>query len=140
LANILSNLSELDIQLKEIIELKIKDWGIEAISVEIRDVSIPQQLQEVMSRAAQAEREKQARITYGEAEIEAAKKFVEASEVYASNSYALQLRAMSIMYEAVKSDQNTIIVVPSSISESVNPIVYSSAISDALKNIKKDNT
>jgi len=132
LADILSNLAEVDRNLKETIDLKIKDWGIEAISVEIRDVAIPQQLQEVMSRSAQAGREKQARIIYGEAEVEAAKKFVEASDLYNSNPNALQLRAMSIMYEAVKSDQNTIIVIPSSVADAANPAAYATAFNAAL--------
>ncbi len=131
LADILSNIQELDYTLKESIGLKVNQWGIETMSVEIRDVSIPEQLQEVMSRAAQAEREKQARITYGEAEIEAARKFVEASRVYESDPHALQLRAMTIMYEALKSDTNTVIVIPSNMSDSLNPTVMSSAISTA---------
>lgn len=131
LADILSNLEELDLTLKDSISRKIALWGIEAQSVEIRDVSIPAELQEVMSRSAQAEREKQARIIYGEAEVEAAKKFVEASEIYASNPSAIQLRAMSIMYEAVKSDQNTVIITPSSVAESLNPSTLATAISMA---------
>lgn len=127
LPDILSNLEELDLTLKESISNKVSKWGIEAQAVEIRDVSIPTELQEVMSRAAQAEREKQARIIYGEAEIEAAKKFVEASEIYSSNPSAMQLRAMSIMYEAVKSDQNTVIIAPSNIAESMNPATLAAA-------------
>lgn len=136
LGDILSNIQELDCTLKESIGLKVNQWGIETMAVEIRDVSIPTQLQEVMSRAAQAEREKQARITYGEAEIEAARKFVEASHVYESDPHALQLRAMTIMYEAIKSDNNTLIVIPSSMTDSLNPTVISSAVSTATKNIQ----
>lgn len=130
LGSILSNLEELDTTIKDSIARKVAHWGIEAQSVEIRDVSIPQELQEVMSRSAQAEREKQARITYGEAEVEAAKKFVEASEIYAANGAALQLRALSVMYEAVKSDQNTIIITPSSLSDAVNPTTLSAVIAN----------
>ncbi len=88
-----------------------------------------------MSRSAQAEREKQARIIYGEAEVEAARKFVEASEIYASNASALQLRALSVMYEAVKSDKNTIIITPSSLADAANPAVLSSAIASLVNNI-----
>ena len=120
LANILSNLEELDEILKETIGRKSTPWGIETMSVEIRDVSIPQELQEVMSRGAQAEREKQARVTYGQAEVEAAIKFVEAAEIYASSQNALWLRAMTIMYEALKNEQNTLIVVPSDIASSLD--------------------
>ncbi|TLM99072.1 slipin family protein [bacterium] len=127
LAHILSHLEELDLTLKESIGRKIAQWGVEAQSVEIRDVSIPDELQEVMSRAAQAEREKQARITYGEAEVEVAKKFVEASEIYSSRTNAIQLRAMSIMYEAMKSDKNTIIVTPSNMTDALNPAYLAAA-------------
>lgn len=120
LAAILSNLDELDQILKDTIGRKSEPWGIETMSVEIRDVSIPQELQEVMSRGAQAEREKQARITYGQAEVEAAVKFVEAAEIYGSSPNALRLRAMTIMYEALKNEQNTLIVVPSDIAGSLD--------------------
>ncbi len=134
---ILSNLEELDLTLKESIGRKVLQWGVEAKTVEIRDVSIPVELQEVMSRSAQADREKQARIIYGEAEIEAAKKFVEASQIYASNPSAIQLRAMSIMYEAVKSDQNTVIITPSNVADALNPTVLATAWANPA-NIKKE--
>lgn len=127
LANILSNLEELDEILKETIGRKSMPWGIETMSVEIRDVSIPHELQEVMSRGAQAEREKQARVTYGQAEVEAAVKFVEAAEIYASSQNALTLRAMTIMYEALKNEQNTLIVVPSDIARSLDITAISAA-------------
>lgn len=127
LANILSNLEELDEILKETIGRKSMPWGIETMSVEIRDVSIPQELQEVMSRGAQAEREKQARVTYGQAEVEAAIKFVEAAEIYATSQNALTLRAMTIMYEALKNEQNTLIVVPSDIARSLDITALSAA-------------
>lgn len=138
LAMILSNLEELDLTLKDSIGRKVSQWGIEAQAVEIRDVSIPVELQEVMSRSAQAEREKLARITYGEAEVEAAKKFVEASEIYGSNPNAMQLRAMSIMYEAVKSDQNTVIIAPSNIAEALNPTVLATAWTNPNNSPKKE--
>ena len=137
LPRILSNLEELDLTLKESIGRKVVQWGIETQSVEIRDVSIPVELQEVMSRSAQAEREKSARIIYGEAEVEAAKKYVEASNIYGRDTNAIQLRAMSIMYEAVKSDQNTVIIVPSSIAEALNPTVLATAWSNPLNAPKK---
>ncbi|MEN6391009.1 MAG: slipin family protein [Syntrophomonas sp.] len=127
LANILSNLEELDEILKETIGRKSMPWGIETMSVEIRDVSIPHELQEVMSRGAQAEREKQARVTYGQAEVEAAIKFVEAAEIYATSQNALTLRAMTIMYEALKNEQNTLIVVPSDIARSLDITALSAA-------------
>lgn len=136
LASILSNLEELDDILKDTISKKALPWGIETMSVEIRDVAIPQELQEVMSRGAQAEREKQARITYGQAEVEAARKFVEAAEIYGSSPNALQLRAMTIMYEAIKNDQNTMIIVPSNISESLD--IKTMATVTAMSNVNKN--
>ncbi|HUW64399.1 MAG TPA: slipin family protein, partial [Spirochaetia bacterium] len=99
LADILSNLQQLDALLKETISAKAEPWGIQCQSVEIRDVAIPNELQDAMSRAAQAEREKQARIIYGEAEAEAAQKFVDAARIYLNEPVAVELRAMSIMYE-----------------------------------------
>ena len=138
LAMILSNLEELDLTLKDSIGRKVSRWGIDAQTVEIRDVSIPVELQEVMSRSAQADREKLARIIYGEAEVEAAKKFVEASEIYGSNPNAMQLRAMSIMYEAVKSDQNTVIIAPSNVAEALNPTVLATAWSNPNTPPKKE--
>jgi regulator of protease activity HflC (stomatin/prohibitin superfamily) len=128
LPTILSNLEELDLTLKDSIARKVGQWGIDAQAVEIRDVSIPKELQEVMSRSAQAEREKQARVIYGEAEVEAAREFVKAAEIYASNPSAMQLRAMSIMYEAVKSDQNTLIMVPSNVPDAFNPTSIAAAV------------
>src|ERR1700692_784558 len=87
-------------QHKDEIGRKTADWGVSAISVEIRDVAIPSALQDAMSRQAQAEREKQARIILGSAEQEIAKKFLEGANVYAQNPAALQLRAMKIIYES----------------------------------------
>ncbi|HWP96558.1 MAG TPA: slipin family protein [Syntrophomonadaceae bacterium] len=136
LAAILSNLEELDLILKDTIARKSTPWGIETMSVEIRDVSIPQELQEVMSRGAQAEREKQARVTYGQAEVEAAVKFVEAAEIYASSPNALKLRAMTIMYEALKNEQNTLLVVPSDITQSLD--IKAVAVAKAMSSPNKD--
>lgn len=138
LPTILSNLEELDLTLRNSIGRKVSKWGIDAQAVEIRDVSIPVELQEVMSRSAQAEREKQARIIYGEAEVEAARKFVEASEIYGSNPNAMQLRAMSIMYEAVKSDQNTVIIAPTDIAQALNPTVLATAWGNPSNSAKKE--
>jgi regulator of protease activity HflC (stomatin/prohibitin superfamily) len=87
--------------------------------VEIRDVTIPEALQDAMSRQAQAEREKQARVILGSAEAEIAGKFVEAARTYAENPAALQLRAMNIIYETTK-ERGTTILIPSSIVDSMN--------------------
>jgi regulator of protease activity HflC (stomatin/prohibitin superfamily) len=89
-------------------------------SVEIRDVAIPEALQNAMSRQAQAEREKQARVILGSAEAEIASKFVEAAQVYENHPGALQLRAMNIIYETTK-ERGATILIPSSMVDSLNP-------------------
>jgi regulator of protease activity HflC (stomatin/prohibitin superfamily) len=109
-----------DQQLKDEIGRKTADWGVSAISVEIRDVAIPSALQDAMSRQAQAEREKQARIILGSAEQEIAKKFLEAANVYAQNPAALQLRAMNIIYESTK-ERGVTILIPSAMVDCMNP-------------------
>jgi regulator of protease activity HflC (stomatin/prohibitin superfamily) len=109
-----------DQQLKEEIGRKTADWGVAAISVEIRDVAIPSLLQDAMSRQAQAEREKAARVILGSAEQEIAKKFLEAANVYAQNPAALQLRAMNIIYETTK-ERGATILIPSAMVDCMNP-------------------
>jgi hypothetical protein len=120
LSAILSERKAADLQLKEDIGRKTSDWGVSAISVELRDVAIPAQLQDAMSRQAQAEREKQARIILGSAELEVAQKFLDAANIYAQNPTALQLRAMNIIYETTK-ERGTTILIPSSMVDSMNP-------------------
>jgi regulator of protease activity HflC (stomatin/prohibitin superfamily) len=109
-----------DQQLKEEIGRKTADWGVAAISVEIRDVAIPSLLQDAMSRQAQAEREKEARVILGSAEQEVAKKFLEAANIYAQNPAALQLRAMNIIYETTK-ERGATILIPSAMVDCMNP-------------------
>src|SRR5438045_2614081 len=99
---------------------KTAEWGIMVNSVEIRDVAIPVALQDAMSRQAQAEREKQARVILGSAEAEIAGKFVEAARMYADHPAALQLRAMNIIYETTK-ERGTTILIPTSMVDSMNP-------------------
>ncbi len=106
--------------MKDEIGRKTAPWGITVSSVEIRDVAIPVALQDAMSRQAQAEREKQARVILGSAEAAIAGKFVEASEVYAGHPVALQLRAMNIIYETTK-ERGATILMPSSMVDSLNP-------------------
>jgi regulator of protease activity HflC (stomatin/prohibitin superfamily) len=105
--------------LQEILDAKTNPWGITIQSVEIRDVSIPENLQNAMSKQAQAERERQARIILGTAETEIAAKFVEAARPYANNPVAVHLRAMNMLYEGLK-EKGSIIIVPSSAVESMN--------------------
>ncbi|MDP9043387.1 MAG: slipin family protein [Pseudomonadota bacterium] len=120
LAALLSDRKEADEQLKDEIGKKTAPWGITVSSLEIRDVAIPVALQDAMSRQAQAEREKQARVILGSAEAAIAGKFVEAAEVYAGHPVALQLRAMNIIYETTK-ERGATILMPSSMVDSLNP-------------------
>ena len=120
LAALLSDRKEADEQLKDEIGKKTAPWGISVSSVEIRDVAIPEALQDAMSRQAQAEREKQARVILGSAEAAIAGKFVEAADIYAGHPAALQLRAMNIIYETTK-ERGATILIPSSMVDSLNP-------------------
>jgi regulator of protease activity HflC (stomatin/prohibitin superfamily) len=120
LAALLSDRKDADEQLKAAIGRKTAPWGVSISSVEIRDVAIPEALQDAMSRQAQAEREKQARVILGSAEAAIAGKFVEAAEIYAGHPIALQLRAMNIIYETTK-ERGATILMPSSMVDSLNP-------------------
>jgi regulator of protease activity HflC (stomatin/prohibitin superfamily) len=108
LATLLSDRKAADEHLRDEIGRKTALWGISVTSVEIRDVAIPEALQDAMSRQAQAEREKQARVILGSAEAEIAGKFVEAAEIYANHQATLQLRAMNMIYETTKERGATI--------------------------------
>ncbi len=119
LADILSGREKIDSVLREIIDHRTEPWGISVTSVEIRDVVIPNNLQDAMSRQAQAERERQARIILGESETQIASKFMEAAALYATNPVALHLRAMNMLYEGMK-DKGSLIIVPSSALETMN--------------------
>lgn len=120
LAALLSDRRQANSQLKDEIGAKTAPWGVSVSSVEIRDVAIPEALQDAMSRQAQAEREKQARVILGSAEAAIAGKFVEAADIYAGHPAALQLRAMNIIYETTK-ERGTTILIPSSMVDTLNP-------------------
>jgi len=105
-------------ELQRILDEKTTSWGITVQSVEIRDVQIPKELEEAMSRVAQAERERQARIILGDAETQISEKFAEAAKVYQGNGIALHLRAMNMLYEAIK-EKGSMIIVPSSAVETM---------------------
>ena len=105
-------------ELQRILDEKTTSWGITVQSVEIRDVQIPSALQDAMSRQAQAERERQARVILGQAETEIADKFAKASIVYQNNPVALHLRAMNMLYEAIK-ERGSMVIVPSSAVETM---------------------
>jgi regulator of protease activity HflC (stomatin/prohibitin superfamily) len=120
LSALMSERKVADQQLKDEIGRKTADWGVSAISVEIRDVAIPPALQDAMSRQAQAEREKEARIILGSAEREVAKLFLEAANIYGQSAAALQLRAMNIIYETTK-ERGATILIPSAMVDCMNP-------------------
>jgi regulator of protease activity HflC (stomatin/prohibitin superfamily) len=126
LAALLSERQAADEFLRAEIARKTADWGVSVNSVEIRDVTIPEALQDAMSRQAQAEREKQARVILGSAEAEIAGKFVEAARTYGENPAAMQLRAMNIIYETTK-ERGTTILIPSSIVDSINTGAFARA-------------
>ena len=100
-------------RLRELIDMKTEEWGVEVISVELRDIRIPDELQDAMSRQAQAEREKRARVILASAENEAADQFLEAAEKYEKKAVALELRWMNILYELGISGKGNLIFVPS---------------------------
>ena len=108
--------NQLDQELQEVIEERTSLWGITVLSVEIRDIVIPQELQEVMSTEAQAERERNARVILAEVEKDISEMFVEAAEVYDRNPKAMQLRAMNLAYEGAK-DGKGVLLAPSSLAD-----------------------
>ena len=118
LAQMITEREMLGRELQRILDEKTNPWGITVQSVEIRDVHIPQALEEAMSRQPQAERERQTRIILGTAETEIPSKFAEASTVYLNNPVALHLRAMNMLYEAIK-ERGSMVIVPSSAVETM---------------------
>src|SRR5246127_74643 len=118
LAQMITERETLGRELQRILDEKTNPWGITVQSVEIRDVKIPQGLEDAMSRQAQAQRERQARIILGQAEKEIADSFVQASASYAENPVALHLRAMNMLYEAIK-EKGSMVIVPSSAVETM---------------------
>jgi regulator of protease activity HflC (stomatin/prohibitin superfamily) len=119
LAELIQSRVELGHGLREALERKMENWGIEVQSVEIRDVIIPAALEDAMSRQAQAERERQARIILGTAETEIAQKFVEAADAYRDHPAAMNLRAMNMLYESIVK-RGSLMVVPSGLADSLN--------------------
>lgn len=97
---------------REIIDLKTENWGVKVTAVEVRDITTPQSLQEAMSRQAQAERERRARITLAEAEFQAAQKMVDAANLYSQNPRAMELRWMNILYEMGLQGRGTLMLIP----------------------------
>ena len=116
---VLSSREQLDHELQMIIERRAVAWGIKVMSVEIRDIIIPEGLQDAMSMQAQAGRELQARVILGDSEVQIAEKFNEAAKTYASNPTALHLRAMNMLYEGLK-EKGALVIVPSTAVETMN--------------------
>lgn len=118
LAELLSHRDRLGQEIQQVLDKKTDPWGITAQSVEIRDIIIPQGLEDAMSKQAQAERERQSRIILGTAETEIAEKFARASEAYRDNPVALHLRAMNMVYEGLK-QKGSMVIVPSTAVETM---------------------
>jgi regulator of protease activity HflC (stomatin/prohibitin superfamily) len=118
LSEMLEGRDKMSAQLQKIIDDRTEPWGINVISVEVKDVNIPSSLQDAMSMQAQAERERQARVILGDSERQVAEKFGEAAKTYADNPTALHLRAMNMLYEGLKTN-STIVIVPSSALETM---------------------
>ncbi len=119
LADILVGRARMDADLQKIIDERTTPWGVTVQSVEIRDVVIPQELEDAMSRQAQAERERQARVILGESEKQIAASFAEASQAYRDNPTALHLRAMNMLFEGLK-EKGAMVIVPSSAVDTMN--------------------
>jgi regulator of protease activity HflC (stomatin/prohibitin superfamily) len=118
LAQMITERESMGRELQKLLDEKTNPWGITVQSVEIRDVTIPQALQDAMSKQAQAERERQARLILGDAETQISEKFAKAAEVYADNPVALHLRAMNMLYEAIK-EKGAMVIVPSTAVETM---------------------
>ena len=132
LAALLSDRHAIDARLRDAIAAKTEAWGVTVMSVEIRDVAIPEALQDAMSREAQAEREKQARVILGSAEVAVAAQFVEAAKAYAEHPAALQLRAMNIIYETTK-ERGATILMPTAMVDAMNPAMAWAVAGEANK-------
>ena len=133
LADILVGRAKMDADLQKIIDERTTPWGITVQSVEIRDVIIPPDLENAMSRQAQAERERQSRIILGESEEQIAASFAKASEAYITNPTALHLRAMNMLFEGLK-EKGALVIVPSSAIDTMNLGGLSGMVSLAQQN------
>jgi regulator of protease activity HflC (stomatin/prohibitin superfamily) len=138
LADILVGRSVIDKELQQVIDERTTPWGVTVQSVEIRDIVIPQDLEDTMSRQAQAERERQARVILGESEKQIAESFAEASKAYVNNPTALHLRAMNMLFEGLK-EKGALVIVPSSAVDTMNLGGLSGVVSLAQNNLPKEN-
>ena len=138
LADILIGRSAIDEELQHIIDERTTPWGVTVNSVEIRDIVIPQDLEDAMSRQAQAERERQARVILGESEKQIAASFADAATAYKDNPTALHLRAMNMLFEGLK-EKGALVIVPSSAVDTMNLGAVSGIVSIAQNNVPKEN-
>jgi regulator of protease activity HflC (stomatin/prohibitin superfamily) len=136
LADILVGRARMDADLQKIIDERTTPWGITVQSVEIRDVVIPPDLEDAMSRQAQAERERQARVILGESEKQIAESFAEASRAYTDNPTALHMRAMNMLFEGLK-EKGALVIDPSSAVDTMNLGGISGVVSMAQQNMPK---
>jgi len=120
LSMVLSDRQGLDQAMTLMLDAQTEPWGVKVLSVQMRDIKIPDILQEAMSRVAQAERERQARIILGESEVNVAQRFADAGKVYEQNPMALHLRGMNMLYEVMKTGGAATVIVPSTAVESMN--------------------
>ncbi len=137
LADILVGRSSIDKELQAVIDERTTPWGVTVQSVEIRDIVIPQDLEDAMSRQAQAERERQARVILGESEKQIAASFADASQAYINNPTALHLRAMNMLFEGLK-EKGALVIVPSSAIDTMNLGGLSGMVSLAQQNMPKE--
>lgn len=122
LVRMIADRESIDEQLQEIIDAKTTDWGITVQSVEVRDVRIPGGLEDAMSRKAQAEREREARIILAESELQVAEEMVRAAAVYERDPVALQIRAMNMTYESIK-ERGALMVLPTQMASSMSGVL-----------------
>ena len=138
LADILVGRVMIDHELQKIIDQRTTPWGITVQSVEIRDIVIPAALEDAMSRQAQAERERQARVILGESEKQIAQSFADASKSYINNPTALHLRAMNMLFEGLK-EKGALVIVPSSAVDTMNLGGLSGLVSLAESRLPKED-
>jgi regulator of protease activity HflC (stomatin/prohibitin superfamily) len=119
LSQVLSERQAIDEELTRVLDAQTEPWGVKAASVLMRDIKIPDALQDAMSRVAQAERERDARVILGESEKLIAQRFADAGTVYADNPMALHLRGMNMLYETMKQNPSSVVIIPSSAVESM---------------------
>ncbi len=120
LAHVLSDRAGLDTSMTAVLDAQTEPWGVKVISVQMRDIKIPDALQDAMSRVAQAARESQARVLLGDSEVSVAQRFADAGKVYEQNPMAVHLRGMNMLYEVMKAGGTSTVIVPSSAVQSMS--------------------